>query len=89
MVLGFIFGMIFTYLIDRDIYKGQTIRFLMDNTLFIYALPGIGLFISTVALLFLLLAFIIIRFLIWTKLDLVLKKVSEYINKILNTKINI
>ena len=89
MVLGFIFGMIITYLIDRDEYKGKTIRYLMDNTLPLFALPGIGLFLSIVFLLLLLLAFIIIRFLKWTKLDLVINKIGEYIDKILNTKINI
>lgn len=89
MVLGFIFGMIITYLIDRDEYKGKTIRYLMDNTLPFFALPGVGLFLSIVFLLLLLLAFIIIRFLKWTKLDLVIKKIGEYIDKILNTKINI
>lgn len=89
MVLGFIFGMIFTYLIDKDEYKGKTIRYLMDNTLPFFAFPGVGLFFSTVALLVLLLAFLVSRFLKWTKLDLVIKKIGEYINKILNTKINI
>ena len=89
MVLGFIFGTIFTYLIDKDEYKGKTIRYLMDNTLPLFALPGVGLFLSIVFLLLLLLAFIIIRFLKWTKLDLVIKRIGEYIDKILNTKINI
>ena len=89
MVLGFIFGMILTYLIDKDEYKGKTIRYLMDNTLPLFALPGVGLFLSIVFLLLLLLAFIIICFLKWTKLDLVIKKIGEYINKILDTKINI
>ena len=89
MVLGFIFGMIFTYLIDRGAYKGKTIRYLMNDTLPFFAFPGVGLFLSIVFLLLLLLAFIIIRFLKWTKLDLVIKKIGEYIDKILNTKINI
>lgn len=89
MVLGLIFGMILTYLIDKDEYKGKTIRYLMDNTPPFFAFPGIGLFFSTLGLLVLLLAFIISRFLKWTKLDLVIKKIGEYIDKILNMKINI
>lgn len=89
MVLGFIFGMIFTYIIDREEYKGKTVRYLVDNTLPLFALPGVGLFLSTLALLVLLLAFIVSRFLKCTKLNLVIEKIGEYINKILNMKINI
>ena len=89
MLLGFIFGMIFTYTIGREVYKGRTIKFLMDNTSGFFALPGIGLFFSTVILLMLLLTQIVCCFLKWTKLNLVIKKIGEYINKILDTKINI
>lgn len=89
MVLGLIFGMILTYITDREVCRGKTIKFLMDDTSLLFAIPGVGLIISTIALLVLLLAFIVSRFLKWTKLNLVIKKISEYINKILNTKINI
>lgn len=89
MLLGFIFGMIFTYIIEREVYKGRTVKYLIDNTPGFFALPGIGLFFSTVILLMLLLSQIVYYFLKWTKLNLVIKKISKYINKILNTKINI
>lgn len=89
MLLGFIFGMIFNYIVDREVYRGRTVKYLMNDTSILFALPGIGLFLSMAALLVLLLAFIVRCFLKWTKLDLVIKKIGEYINKILNTKINI
>lgn len=93
MLLGFIFGMIFTYIINREVCRGKTVKFLMDDTSFIFAFPGVGLFLSIVGLLVLLLVFIVCCFLKWTKLNLVIKKIDKYINKksnkILNTKINI
>lgn len=91
MVLGLIFGMISTYIIDREVYRGRTVKYLMNDTPILFAIPGIGLFLSIVYLLVLLLFFMVCYFLKWTKLNLVITKISKYINinKILNTKINI
>lgn len=86
MLLGFIFGMIFTYIIDREVYRGKTVKYLMDDTPFLFALPGVGLFLSIVSLLMLLILQIVCYFIKWTKINLVIKKIGD---KILNTKINI